>query len=307
MSRQRGFTLVELLVVIAIIGILIALLLPAVQAAREAARRTQCKNNLKQISLALHNYADSLRVFPPSSTSPMGAGAWNYPGSGPSDPSVHLHSFASLLLPYLEQGNVAEEINYNVSALDPANRDIASQVLPFYRCPSYAGKDYSDDPLYVTTVGYDGFAIRNYVALGATTVVGLSGAAPADGVMFPASRTGFRDVIDGTSSTIAFAETREERSAIWIDGTSAAVAARWTDLASPTFAGNTVSINHTPYFPGGVFPNSIGQAYGPSSFHPGGAQHAFVDGSVQFLNETMDANVYDALTTRAGREVVGEY
>ncbi|NUQ60937.1 MAG: DUF1559 domain-containing protein [Pirellulales bacterium] len=307
MGRYRGFTLVELLVVIAIIGILIALLLPAVQAAREAARRTQCKNHLKQIALALHNYEDSFKVFPPSSTSRIGAGVWNYPGTGPADPSIHLHSFASLLLPYLEQGNVADKVNYNVSSLDPANRTVASQILPFYRCPSYAGRDYSDDPVYVTTVGYDKFAIRNYVALGARTVVGLSGVIPPEGVMFPGSRNRFRDVSDGTSNTIALAETREERSAVWIDGTSAAVAARWTDLTSPTFAGSTVSINHTPYFPGGVFPNSIGQAYGPSSFHPGGAQHAFVDGSVQFLKETMDAAVYDALTTRAGGEVVGEY
>jgi len=304
---RAGFTLVELLVVIAIIGILIALLLPAVQAAREAARRTQCTNNLKQIALALHNYHDSLKVFPPSSTSGFGAGVWNYPGTGPTHPSIHLHSFASLLLPYLEQGNVAGQIDYNVSALDPANRAMASLVLPFYRCPSYSGKDYSDDPLYVTTVGYDKFAIRNYVTLGARTVVGLSGAMPADGVMFPGSKTGFRDVTDGTSCTIAFAETREQRSAVWIDGTSAAVAARWTDLSGPTFAGNTVSINYTPYFPGGVFPNSIGQEYGPSSFHPGGAQHAFVDGSVHFLSETMEATVYDALTTRGGNEVVGDY
>jgi prepilin-type N-terminal cleavage/methylation domain-containing protein len=306
-DTMTGFTLVELLVVIAIIGILIALLLPAVQAAREAARRTQCTNNLKQIALALHNYHDSLKVFPPSSTSGFGAGVWSYPGSGPTDPGIHLHSFASLLLPYLEQGNIADRIDYNVSSLDPVNRPMASQILPFYRCPSYAGKDYSDDPLYVATVGYDKFAIRNYATLGATTVVGLSGAAPADGAMFPGSRTGFRDVTDGTSSTIAFAETREERSAVWIDGTSAALAARWTDLNSPTYAGNTVSINHAPYFPGGVFPNSIGQEYGPSSFHPGGAQHAFVDGSVQFLSETMEATVYDALTTRAGNEVVGAY
>ncbi|NLX97383.1 MAG: DUF1559 domain-containing protein [Rhodopirellula sp.] len=307
MGRNRGFTLVELLVVIAIIGILIALLLPAVQAAREAARRTQCKNNLKQIGLALHNYADSFKVFPPSSTSGIGNGVWNYPGAGPSDATIHLHSFASLLLPYLEQENISEAVNYNVSALDPVNRNIASQILPFYRCPSYSGRDYSDEPLYVTTVGYDKFAIRNYVALGARTVVGLSGMTPPEGVLFPGSKTGFRDVLDGTSNTIVFAETREERSAVWIDGTSAAVAARWVDLSSPTYAGNTVSINHTPYFPGGVFPNSIGQAYGPSSFHPGGAQHAFVDGSVQFLKETMDATVYDALATRAGGEVVGEY
>jgi prepilin-type N-terminal cleavage/methylation domain-containing protein len=303
--RGRGFTLVELLVVIAIIGILVALLLPAVQAAREAARRIQCLNNMKQIGLALHNYHDTHRVFPPSSTSRMGAGVWNYPGSGPSDPDIHLHSFASLLLPFLEKGNVANQIDYNVSALAPENRPVASMILPFYRCPSYAGEDYSNDPMYVDQVGYDQFAIRNYVVLGATTVVGLSGAVRPDGVMFPASRTTFRDVSDGTSNTIAYAETREENSAVWIDGTSAAVAARWTDLSSPTFAGNTVSINYSPYFPGGIFPNSIGQVFGPSSFHPGGAQHTLVDGSVQFLSETMDVTIYDALTTRAGREPIG--
>ncbi len=307
MARKQGFTLVELLVVIAIIGVLVALLLPAVQAAREASRRSQCKNNLKQITLALHNYESSFRVFPPSSTSGFGKGVWNYPATGPTDPNIHLHSFASLLLPYLEQGTVAAGIDYNSSALAPANRTMASQILPFYRCPSYAGKDYSDDPLYVTTVGYDKFAIRNYVTLGARTVMGLSGVVPAEGVMFPGSKIGFRDVLDGTASTIAFAETREQRSAVWIDGTSAAVAARWTDLTSPTYAGNTVSINQTPYFPGGVFPNSIGQAYGPSSFHPGGAQHAFVDGSVQFLADTLDATVYDALTTRGGAETIGKY
>jgi prepilin-type N-terminal cleavage/methylation domain-containing protein len=307
MARKRGFTLVELLVVIAIIGVLVALLLPAMQAAREAARRTQCKNNLKQIALALHNYEQSFKVFPPSSSSRFGAGAWDYPGTGPADPNLHLHSFASLLLPYLEQGSIADQIDYNVSALAPTNRPIASQILPVYRCPSYSGKAHSDDPLYVTTVGYSNFAIRNYVTLGARTVMGLSGMVPAEGVMFPGSKIGFGDVLDGTASTIAFAETREQRSSVWIDGTSAAVAARWTDLTSPTFAGNTVSINFTPYFPGGVFPNSIGQAYGPSSFHPGGTQHAFVDGSVQSLADSTDVTVYDALTTRAGGEVVGKY
>lgn len=307
-SRIRsGFTLIELLVVIAIIAILIALLLPAVQQAREAARRTQCKNNLKQIGLAIHNYESTHRVFPPSSTSGFGRGVWGYPGTGPSDPNIHLHSFASLILPYVDGANLYNQIDYNVSSLDPTNRPIAEQVLSFYRCPSFSGPDFSDDPLYVTTAGFDRFAIRNYVAMGARSVLGLSGAIPADGVMFPGSRTGFRDITDGTSNTIMIAETREQKASVWIDGTTAAVAARWVALVPPTYAGDTVSINYEPYFQGGVFPNSIGQNWGPSSFHEGGAQHLLCDGSVQFLSENLDVNLYDSLTTRSGGEVVGEF
>lgn len=306
-QKRPAFTLIELLVVIAIIAVLIALLLPAVQQAREAARRTQCKNNLKQTGLAIHNYEGSNRVFPPSSTSGFGRGVWGYPGTGPSDPNVHLHSFASLILPYVDGANLYNQINYNVSSLDPANRQSAEQVLSFYRCPSYAGKIFSDDPLYVTTVGFNKFAIRNYVALGAKTVVGLSGAIPADGVMFPGSKTGFRDITDGTSNTIMIAESREEKAAVWIDGTSASVAARWMALVPPTYSGNSVSINYQPYFQGGIFPNSIGQNWGPSSFHEGGAHHLLCDGSVRFLSENMDVVLYDGLASRNGGEVIGEF
>lgn len=305
--NRTGFTLIELLVVIAIIAILIALLLPAVQQAREAARRTQCKNNLKQIGLAIHNYESTHRVFPPSSTSGFGRGVWGYPGTGPSDPNIHLHSFASLILPYVDGANLYNQINYNVSALDPVNRQAAEQILSFYRCPSYAGQEFSDDPLYVTTAGFDRFAIRNYVAMGATTVVGLSGAMPANGVMFPGSRTGFRDITDGTSNTIMIAETREERASVWIDGTSASVAARWMAPVPPTFSGTTVSINHEPYFQGGIFPNTIEQNWGPSSFHEGGAHHLLCDGSVQFLSENLDVGLYDGLVSRNGGEVIGEF
>ncbi len=312
MNRPRdprtAFTLIELLVVIAIIAILIALLLPAVQQAREAARRTQCRNNLKQIGLAMHNYESSMRVFPPSSTSGFGRGAWNYPGTGPSDPAIHLHSFASLILPYIDGANVHNNIQYNVSSLAPMNRDVASQVLPFYRCPSFTGNDFSADPLYTTTVGSNRFAIRNYVAMGARTALGLSGAIPADGVLFPGSRTGFRDITDGTSNTVMITETREQNAAVWIVGTTASVAARWVNvMAPPMFAGNTNAINYEPYFPGGVFPNSIGQRFGPSSFHTGGAHHLLCDGSVRFLSQNLDAAVYDSLITRNGGEVVGEF
>src|SRR5262245_20813615 len=304
---RRAFTLVELLVVIAIIGVLVALLLPAVQMAREASRRSKCQNNLKQTGLALLNYESTFLVYPPSSTSGFGKGVWSYPGSGPSDPNIHLHSFASLILPYLEQSNTANSINYNLSSLDAANRMAASQLLPFYFCPSYPFKKYSDDALYVTKVGFSQFAIRNYVALGAKTVVGLSGSVPAEGMMYPGSKTRLAECTDGTSNTVSISESREQKSSVWIDGTSAAVAARWTNLQSPTFAGNTSSVNYTPYFPGGVFPNSIGQLYGPSSLHPNGAQHAFVDGSVQFIKQSIDVTVYDALVTRGGGESVIDY
>ncbi len=304
---QRGFTLIELLVVIAIIAVLIALLLPAVQQAREAARRSTCKNNLKQMGLAIHNYEGSTRVFPPSSISTFGQGVWGYPGTGPADPAIRLHSFASLILPYIDGAALYNGIDYSVSALAPANRAMASQTVASYRCPSYAGAEFSTDPLYVTTVGYDKFAIRNYVALGAKSVLGLSGAIPAEGVMYPRSKTGFRDIVDGTSNTIMIAETKEDKASVWIDGTSASVAARYMVLVPPTYAGPKCSINFQPYFQGGVFPNSIGQNWGPSSMHVGGAHHLLCDGSVRFISENLDANVYDALTTRNGGETIGDY
>lgn len=305
--KSRGFTLIELLVVIAIIAVLIALLLPAVQQAREAARRSQCKNNLKQIGLAIHNYESSTTVFPPSSISNFGEGVWGYPGTGPADPAIRLHSFASLILPYADSGNLYNSIDYNVSALGVANRTAASTVVPFYRCPSYAGLQYSDDPLYKTTVGYDKFVIRNYVALGAKTVLGLSGAVPAEGVMYPNSRTGFRDIPDGSSNTIMIAETKEEKAAVWIDGTSASVAARFMVPVPPTYSGNSSSINHKDYFVGGIFPNSIGQMWGPSSPHTGGAHHLLCDGSVRFLSENIDVLLYDGLASRNGSEIIGEF
>lgn len=138
MNRKRGFTLIELLVVIAIIAVLIALLLPAVQQAREAARRTQCKNNMKQMGLALQNYHDQFQLFPPSMTRPLNSGAWLPPGNPGNSAAVaparyHLHSRASVILPNIDQANVYNKINYNVGALDVLNRDLAKIVFPFYR------------------------------------------------------------------------------------------------------------------------------------------------------------------------------
>ena len=295
---RRGFTLIELLVVMAIIGVLVALLLPAVQMAREAARRTQCRNNLKQIGLALHNYEGSFRVFPPSSTSIIDYGVWT---ANPSQ--YHLHSWASLILPNLDQANLYNQVNYNVSALNPINAAVASQKIVVYRCPSFPGQDYSQEPLYVALSPQ--YAIRNYVALGATTV-GKLWQLP-DGALYPRFPIRMADIRDGTSNTILVAETREQNAAVWIDGGTASLTSRrYDDANPPSYAGPQIAINYTPYYLAAG--QGIDSLWGPSSLHTGGANHLFGDGSVHFLSQNMDAGVYDALVTRAGGEAVnGEY
>ena len=297
MQRRPAFTLIELLVVIAIIGILLALLLPAVQQAREAARRTQCRNHLKQIGIALHNYHDQFRVFPPGSTNDVEQGGWI---GNPLD--RHIHSWASLLLPNLDDGNLYRSIDYNVSSMHPNNRDPASTVVSTYRCPSFAGPDYSDDPNY-TRFG-NRYAIQNYAAMGASDVGHIygqnTGLFQPDGTIYPLSRHDSADVTDGLSNTILIAESREERMLVWIDGGTASVVARRYDASnSPTYAGPEISLNYSPYFD---YSDPYSE-WGPSSQHVGGAFHLYGDGSVHFISENILADVYVAAATRASNEV----
>lgn len=316
-----GFTLLELLVVMAVIAVLMSLTLPAVQQAREAARRAQCQNHLKQLGLALHNYADAFLLFPPTLTSystttgtSLGEGVWNW-GSPSSvndrDPRMHGHNLFGLLLPYLDQQSLYGQIDFGLSALSPANRQLGAQVIPVYRCPSYSGPSWSADPNYTQLVGYDRFAVRNFVAVGAIGIWSLHPGQQPEGVLYPGSRTRFRDVTDGTSQTVCLAETREPSAAVWIDGSTAAVTARRVDASNltltPLLSGTTTAINFSPYNPAGIPPvfNPIQQTWGPSSQHPGGVQHLFVDGSVRFLGNHLDVYVYDALVTRAGNETQG--
>jgi len=293
--RRRGFTLVELLVVIGVILVLIALLLPAVQQAREAARLISCRNNLKQIGLALHNYESVHKVLPPSTTSQIDFGVWS-----PDPDQYHLHSWASLLLPFIEQETVQLEIDYDVSALDERNYEVAGTVVKTYRCPSYRGSDYSQSPLYLAL--QDRYAIRNYAAMGATTV-GKFYERP-DGAFFARSSTRFTDVKDGLAMTIFVVETREPDAAVWIDGGTAALTAHAYDESRPPDYDSPFSgLNFSPYFVP-VNNQGIDALYGPSSMHAGGVSHLFGDGSVRMLNETIDTRVYDALVTIRGEEKI---
>lgn len=295
MTTRRGFTLIELLVVIAIIALLIALLLPAVQRAREASRRMSCTNNLKQIGLAFFNYESTFKTFPPSSTSQLDFGVWS-----PNPTDYHLHSWCSLILPYLEQKEVELKVNYDLSAVHPENAQAASFVIPNYRCPSFSGPKYSTHPLY--TAISKTYATRNYATTGGTTV-GKLWKMP-DGAIFPGESSRLADLKDGTAQTFLVTETREPSAAVWIDGATAAVTShRYNDADPPEYAFPELGLNQTPFFRA-VGNQGIDTDYGPSSMHDGGIMHLFGDGHVQFVSVIISVTVYDSLVTREGKEIV---
>ena len=241
LRRRAGFTLIELLVVIAIIAILVSLLLPAVQHAREAARRTQCKNNLKQLGLALHNYHDVHQRFPagyfsyPTSNGIAPAWAELDPGTWDGGPGW---SWAAMLLPFLDQSNVTNAVNFNVPMWDAGHRTAIATKLPVFLCPSSSGGDepftvqaadgsprlINGQPIvvgrshYVASHGQEscwgecGAAATGIIFTDiytfSTTTVTVDGDAGrvADGPFFRNSGTRFRDVTDGLTNTIVLGE-----------------------------------------------------------------------------------------------------
>ncbi len=210
-SRRRAFTLVELLVVIAIIGVLVALLLPAIQTAREAARRSSCSNNLRQTGLALQNYHDTFKTFPPS-------GFYGRPSTTGANPQLaYHHTWVTAILPFLEQKPLYDAINFNLPAynqminINGTNTPLQSVEVPTMRCPSDAG--YKNGEQSQT----HGFSVMNYAAsegyhwwptagIGAGGRPGLSTYGDYAGLFAPTRVNGLRDVTDGTSNTIAVCE-----------------------------------------------------------------------------------------------------
>jgi prepilin-type N-terminal cleavage/methylation domain-containing protein len=291
MRQRRGITLIELLVVIAIIGVLISLLLPAVQQVRESANLLTCRNNLKQIGLALHGYHDSQGSFPPGYYDPT---PWPAPDNGPG------WGWAAFLLPYLEQGDLYRQLNFNLDVGDPANA-ARTAFLPIFFCPS--------DLLLTTFSVNDGgtniwtLAQSNYVACNGNDGVDDFTTPPHTGAFVRATR-GFRiaEITDGLSNTLFVGDRTMRLSyATWIGGPTGA---QNPFLLAPGNCGAEVTLLMCHAGPTGPNTPVVFDADSTSSPHRLGVPFLFGDGSVHYLSNGIDITVWMALATRAGEEAV---
>jgi len=287
--KHRGFTLIELLVVIAIIAILIALLLPAVQQAREAARRTQCKNNMKQIGLALHNYESAYNVFPPG---------WVLAGS----PVSNNFGWAVFILPQMEQNNVYSALNFLV-AYSTTDTNLTNAQTN-YCCASDNG---SGSVGGVSRANYAGVIMATYTnPVTNTTITNAlgSGTATHGGGMFGInSSRRFRDMKDGTSNTVVVGERMSTGT---INNVVRGTEGIWAGVVGAPSADLGIVGSPTPGYGN---PNNSGATnYGSfSSRHSGGAQFLLGDGSVRMVSENINSATYQAVGTCNGGETTGNF
>jgi len=328
MRSTRGFTLIELLVVIAIIAVLVALLLPAVQQAREAARRSQCKNNLKQLGLAMHNYHDAHGAFPPGSVGLFkGSQQPNISESIPS-PTNDMSPLV-FILPFIDQAAIYNGLDFNLPYGTPQNRALIKKAPPAYLCPSYAGpRAISDRPFRFGAIGN-----QNGIATEVTCYLGVVGystggkATPAArapdescclnpknlpdnqrGMFFNNSNVRMRDLVDGTSNTFMYGEFRptilgevmlqkvgevqDDRASSWVRGLPL------------EYIGSVKGMQYGPnqqFAETNTLQDSTNLPF--SSDHPGGVHMVAADGSVSFVSDYIDIGVWRAHSTVSGGEV----
>lgn len=343
--RSRGFTLIELLVVIAIIAVLISLLLPAVQQAREAARRTQCKNNLKQLGLALANYESTFTAFPPARigryTNGVG-GSWDDGWT----------SWTVMILPYFDQSALYNQYNTNLRWDDPGNAPIVGQSIQGYLCPStpgntrrdlnstnspqpaagdYSATAYMSEKYFTAVGGYATTWTSKTDATGTQLRQGILNkpGAPSDAAYNQFQPTRYRDITDGTTNTTAIGESAGAPAAF---GPSRqifsvpALSGQKNDGDYNSATGSYVYKGGTAWADDGKVTGiqgcrTDGRARGTAplapmnacndsemySFHSGGVQFVMGDGSVRFISQNIDLGLFAGLVTKAGGETLGEF
>jgi prepilin-type N-terminal cleavage/methylation domain-containing protein len=322
-GERSGFTLVELLVVIAIIGILIALLLPAVQAAREAARRSQCTNNLKQIMLGVHNYHDTFNKMP---------AGYIMIGAMSVGVSRQHTTWGISILPYIEQGALYDRFDLSLRSVQLNPTAVVQTSVATFSCPSheYAGQLYRPDAEAALSAGY-GWTARDYPVSsykacmgrsgflnGTLTVYGHNSNACSNAStcrmdwigMFPTvgysqlQYANFSAVRDGLSNTLGIGEyatkTQLGRGGFWNYP--------WGGFVVGGVGPTTVSVGLPDFVKcmsiSGSTTNTWDCYYGFASFHPGGLNFALGDGGVRFISTNIDFSILEAAATRSGGEVV---
>ncbi len=317
--RKRGFTLIELLVVIAIIGILVALLLPAVQQAREAARRTTCKNQLKQMGLALNNYHDIHSVFPPGCTHggcTPGGSAFDNLGGIQTNGCARGHggNWMVFLLPAMEQNNLYRRfeqtsIQWNTLDYSQVYGDYAAQRPPFVQCPSHS----ENKSRSIALMTQEDLSRGNYVACYGSGTLNQARTDPnRAGVFAVNSSNGFRDIVDGASNTVAFSEVRYSMNAsdargVWASAWMGGGAFSTGLQPNSTSGERTPSCTDSTRLPACTTDTGGGQIAPARSLHVGGVHACLADGSARFISENINSNIWRALGTRNNGEQLGEF
>lgn len=339
----RGFTLIELLVVIAIIAVLIALLLPAVQQAREAARRTQCKNNLKQMGLALANYESTFKCFPPARI-----GHW---APFPTTWDDGWCSWTVMLLPYIDQGPLYNAYNGNLRWNDPGNAVVVGTPLTVFRCPStpnlgtdtnstnspkpaagdYTAASYVSQKFYIAVGGYSTTYTSKTDPTGTFLRQGVlrKPGAPSDPAYSQFGPVGYAAITDGTSNTMVLYEscgaplaygpgkfqfvppslTGKVNAGDYASGTGAYAYLGGTGWADDGRVSGVqgCSSDGTARGTAPLTPMNSCNDSEAYSFHVGGCQVVMADGSVRFISENIDIRLWPGLITTANGELLGDF